>query len=100
VAAVRCERGHVHAQAGERCPECGGRTRATRLAGRATLVLVTTVRINPSGAPFRLGVAVTRSGRARVLCRVAGAVRGTGRDPVVLEETEGVMVARPARGRR
>jgi hypothetical protein len=70
---------------------------ATRLSSHAVLTLVTTVRVNPSGAPFRLGVAVTRSGRARVLCRVAGDVRGNGRDRVVLEERDGIVVARPAR---
>jgi hypothetical protein len=57
-------------------------------------VLVTTVRVNPSGVPFRLGVAVARSGRARVLCRVADAVRGSGYDRVVLEERDGVVTAR------
>lgn len=62
----------------------------------ARLVLVTTVRVNPSGAPFRLGVAVKRSGRERVLCVVEGAVRGLGYDRVVLEERNGVTVARPA----
>ncbi|MCI0451437.1 MAG: hypothetical protein L0Z51_03470 [Candidatus Latescibacteria bacterium] len=76
------------------------RARVTRRAREAMLVLVTTVRINPFGAPFRLGVAVTRCGRARVLCRVVGAVRGSGHDRVVLEENDGVVVARPARGRR
>lgn len=73
--------------------------RRVGIAGEATLVLVTTVRINPSGAPFQLGVAVTRSGRARVLCRVEGAVRGLGHDRVRLEERDGVVVARAARRR-
>ncbi len=66
----------------------------------ARLVLVTTVRVNPSGAPFRLGVAVERCGRARVLCVVEGAVRGLGYDRVVLEDRDGATVARPARRRR
>lgn len=100
ISGVRCGRGHVHAQAGARCPECDAPTRPTRFAGDATLVLVTTVRINPFGAPFRLGVAVTRAGRARVLCRVEGEVRGLGRDRVQLEERDGVVVARAARGQR
>ncbi len=65
----------------------------------AILVLVTTVRVNPTGVPFRLGVAVTRAGRARVLCRVEGRVRASGHDRVVLEERDGVVVARRARGR-
>jgi len=94
---VRCARGHVHAQAGTHCPECDAPTRSARLAGDAILVLVTTVRINPSGAPFRLGVAVTRGGRARVLCLIEGNVRGLGRDRVQLEERDGVVVARGER---
>ena len=68
-------------------------------AREARLVLVTTVRVNPTGAPFRLGVAVMRSGRERVLCVVEGAVRGLGYDWVVLEERDGVTVARRARRR-
>ena len=64
----------------------------------ARLVLVTTVRVNPSGAPFRLGVAIAR--RERVLCVVEGAVRGLGYDRVLLEERDGVTVARPAPRRR
>ena len=66
----------------------------------AILVLVTTVRVNPFGAPFRLGVAVMRAGKTRVLCRVEGRVRGNGNDRVILEERNGVVTARRARGRR
>lgn len=71
-----------------------------RRAREATLVLVTTVRVNPTGAPFRLGIAILRSGRSRVLCRVEGSVRGSGYDRVMIEEKNGVTVARPARTRR
>lgn len=69
-------------------------------ARAATLVLVTTVRVNPSGVPFQLGVAILQSGRSRVLCRVEGAVRGSGYDRVMIEEKNGVLVARRARARR
>jgi hypothetical protein len=69
-------------------------------ARAARLVLVTTVRVNPSGAPFRLGVAIEGCGRARVLCVVEGAVRGLGYDRVLLEECRGVTVARPVFRRR
>jgi hypothetical protein len=101
VVATRCERGHVHAQQLDSvCGVCGARTQATRLCADATLVLVTTVRVNPFGAPFRLGLAVTRYGRARVLCRVDGAVRGSGHDRVVLEAREGVFYAVSERARR
>lgn len=98
---LRCGRGHVyaHPREGGLCTACGARTHETRVRGHATLILVTTVRVNPFGAPFRLGLAVTRSGRVRVLCRVVGPVRGSGNDRVVLEEEDGVFVARPPRGR-
>jgi hypothetical protein len=101
VAAIRCQRGHVHAHAplDAACRVCGGKVQNTRLRADATLVLVTTVRVNPFGAPFRLGLAVTRCGRARVLCRIEGAVRGSGHDRVVLEERDGVFYAVAARGR-
>lgn len=69
-------------------------------ARAATLVLVTTVRVNPSGAPFRLGLAILYRGRTRILCRVEGKVRGSGYDRVTIEERNGVMVARSARTRR
>ena len=65
----------------------------------AVLVFVTTVRVNPSGVPYRLGLAIARSGRTRLLCRVEGEVRESGRDRVWLEECHGIVVARPLRGR-
>jgi hypothetical protein len=101
VTATRCERGHVHAhpQHDSSCDACGARTRATRVLADATLVLVTTVRVNPFGAPFRLGLAVTKCGRARVLCRIEGAVRGSGHDRVRLEARAGVFYAVAVRGR-
>lgn len=71
-----------------------------RRARAATLVLVTTVRVNPTGVPFRLGLAIMRRGRTRVLCRVEGNVRGSGHDRVMIEERNGVMIARSARARR
>jgi len=58
------------------------------------LVLVTTVRVNPSGKPFQLGIAVTCSGRARTICRVEGNMRALGHDRVVLERRGKVIVAR------
>jgi hypothetical protein len=79
------------------CATCGERTLAARIRGAAVLELVTTVRVNPSGQPFQLGVAVLRAGRSRTLCRVEGAVRGLGNDRVVLERRGDVIVARPRR---
>jgi uncharacterized OB-fold protein len=95
----RCPRGHVYLHAHETCPECGLRLRATRIAPRATLILVTYVRVSPSAEPFRLGLAVTRCGRARTLCRVEGCVRGNGRDAVLLHRRGETIIARAARSR-
>ncbi len=95
--AWRCERGHITLQADAACTSCGGRLHELLIAPEAVLELVTTVRVNPSGEPFQLGIAVTRSGRARTICRVEGAVRALGHDPVVLERRGDVIIAR---GRR
>jgi len=58
------------------------------------LELVTTVRVNPTGEPYQLGIAVTRAGRARTICRVEGPVRAVGHDPVVLERRGDMIIAR------
>lgn len=98
--AWRCERGHVHLHESAACAECGGAVRCARISSRARLIAVTTVRVNPTGNPFRLGMAVTRDGRARTLCIVEGDVRGSGCDAVRLELDGERIVARPWRGSR
>lgn len=92
--AWRCEHGHVFLHPHHRCPSCGARLRAARVSPAARLLLSTTVRINPTGEPFVLGIAETESGRARTLCRVEGAVRGTGHDAVILERRGATVFAR------
>ncbi|HEX5131266.1 MAG TPA: hypothetical protein VFX92_02135 [Candidatus Krumholzibacteria bacterium] len=99
LAAWRCAAGHVHIHAASGCPACGGALRAVAIRPEARLIAMTTVRVTPDGTPFRLGVAVTRAGNARTLCIVVGAVRGTGRDAVLLREENGSIIARP-RGAR
>ena len=94
LAAWRCHRGHVHLHVAARCPACGGRLQSVRVAPGARLIALTTVRVNPSGRPFVLGLAVTRCGRARTLCVVEGEIRGNGRDAVRLCNERGVIVAR------
>lgn len=96
--AWRCLNGHVSLHPGEACGSCGVPMHPYRILPDAVLELVTTVHVNPSGQPFQLGVAVTRAGRLRTLCRVEGAVRGLGHDAVVLERRGEVIVAR-RRGR-
>jgi uncharacterized OB-fold protein len=88
----RCGRGHAFVHEHKRCPACGASLRSTRIGARAKLVACTTVRVTPSGEPFRLGVAVTREG-ARTLCRVEGGVRGNGYDRVLLVEQDGRYLA-------
>jgi uncharacterized OB-fold protein len=97
--AWRCDGGHVDLHAGAACAACGRRVRPVTIPCEARLVATTVVRINPSGRPFVLGVAVTRCGRARTLCRVEGALRNNGRDAVRLRDEGGVIVAVAIRGR-
>ena len=83
LAGWRCTRGHVFLHVHAECPECTATLAPTRVGAAAKLVACTTVRVTPSGEPFRLGVAVTREG-ARTLCVVEGRVRGGGYDRIVL----------------
>lgn len=96
--ALRCPRGRLYLYAHDICPCCGGRLTPVRIPSRARLVAHTTVRVNPSGVPYRLGVAVTASGAA-TLCVVEGEIRGNGRDRVTLVERGGRFHARGARAR-
>ena len=97
LSAWRCDRGHVGLYADEACATCGERLRPVQIPADAVLELVTTVRVNPTGQPFQLGIAVTRAGRARTVCRVEGGVRGLGHDAVVLERRGDTIVARARR---
>jgi len=91
--AWRCALGHVTLQRDPACPTCGASLGEMHIAPHAVLELVTTVRVNPSGEPYQLGIVVTRSGRARTICRVEGAVRALGHDPVVLERRGDMIIA-------
>lgn len=95
--AWRCSHGHISLQHDRVCATCGASLEELAIAPDAVLELVTTVRVNPSGEPFQLGIAVTRAGRARTICRVEGAVRALGHDPVVLERRGDMIIARTRR---
>ncbi|HEX6789798.1 MAG TPA: hypothetical protein VF247_00680 [Candidatus Krumholzibacteria bacterium] len=95
--ARRCARGHVSLHADPACATCGAPMRDVRIRADAVLELVTVVRVNPTGQPYQLGVAITRAGRVRTICRVEGSVRGLGTDAVVLERRDDMIVARPRR---
>jgi hypothetical protein len=88
-----CAHGHMSLQHDSPCATCGAPVHEFYIPPDAVLELVTTVRVNPSGEPFQLGIAVTRSGRARTICRVEGAVRALGHDRVVLERRGDMIVA-------
>jgi hypothetical protein len=92
--AWRCGLGHVQLNEDTSCGACGRPLRPARIGAAARLIAATTVRVNPAGRPFVLGVAVTRCGRARTLCVVETPIRGNGRDAVRLAERDGVIVAR------
>jgi len=96
--ALACACGALVLHARPECPACEGRLFPARVAARATLVASTVVRVNPTGTPYRLGVARVAGG-ARTLCVVEGAVRGNGRDRVRLERRDGRVYARAARAR-
>lgn len=92
--AWNCANGHLTLQHDAACATCGASLRELHIAPEATLELVTTVHVNPTGEPYQLGIAVTRAGRARTICRVEGAVRALGHDAVVLERRGGMIIAR------
>ena len=62
-----CPNGHAFFIERPECPTCGGPLAGTREPANARLLTHTTVRVNPTGRPFILGLAETRSG-ARTLC--------------------------------
>ncbi|MDH3198678.1 MAG: hypothetical protein OEO21_10605 [Candidatus Krumholzibacteria bacterium] len=96
--ALACPCGGVVLHPRAACPGCGGRLSPTRIRAAATLVASTVVRVNPTGAPFRLGVAHAAGG-ASTLCVIEGEVRGHGRDRVRLERRDGRFHAIAARAR-
>jgi uncharacterized OB-fold protein len=88
VEAHRCPEGCIWMHRHERCPRCGGPLRRTRVPNEAVLVSHTIIRVNPTGTPIELGLAVTRCGAA-TLCIVEGKIRGNGRDRVRLVFEDG-----------
>ncbi len=98
IVARRCLRGCIWLHEYGDCPNCGGRLVEVKIPARATLISNTTVRINPTGSPIRLGVARATAG-ATTLCIIEGNVRGNGRDRVhlVLRDGRYHALARGAR---
>ena len=89
----RCREGHAFLYAHSKCPVCGRVTSRMESSPLARLVALTTVRVTPTGGPFRLGLAETGAG-ARTLCIVDENVDGDDAD-VTLYVEEGLYHARP-----
>ncbi|MEJ2719957.1 MAG: hypothetical protein P8181_02285, partial [bacterium] len=83
--------GHAFLYAHSECPVCGRVTSQMESSPLARLLALTTVRVTPTGVPFRLGLAETNEG-AKTLCIVDGNVDG---DDVTLYVEEGLYHAGP-----
>jgi len=62
-----CPSGHAYFVRHAQCPECRLELAENRQPATAVIVSQTTVRVNPTGTPFRLGIAEAGSG-AKTLC--------------------------------
>ena len=79
----RCGSKHAFFRRYSECPLCGASTSGVREHPRATLISQTTVRMNPGGDPFRLGLAQTDYG-ARTLCIIETGVSHDENETVML----------------
>ena len=88
----RCVTGHVYFNRHSQCPECGEKLLPAGTIGRGVLLTLTRMAVTPSSEPLQLGIVQWRGG-ARTLCRIIGAVRGQGNDPVWLIQIDGIYHA-------
>jgi uncharacterized OB-fold protein len=87
-----CGGGHAFFFAHEACPRCQKPLAAREIPAEGVLVSHTTVRVGPTGKPFRLGLARVACG-AQTLCILDGQ---TGEDPgteLVIERRRGLYHA-------
>ena len=84
IAVRRCANGHAFLHAHECCTVCGEPLAITQEPATAVLVAQTIVRVNPTGDPYRLGIAKTPSG-AKTLCRIDDDVPSTDGAAIGLE---------------
>lgn len=89
---LRCRRGHYFLSTHEECPACGAPLERHRTDPGATLIALTTVRVTPTGKPFRLGLARTDVG-AKTLCIIDDNGDTEKNDRVVLVERDGLFYA-------
>lgn len=83
----RCASGHEYFYRHARCPACDTPLEETWVDASATLVGSTTVRVNPSGAPFHLGLARLVTGATTLCILAAGAPAGAA---VTLRRIDGI----------
>jgi uncharacterized OB-fold protein len=78
-----CHSGHVYFVRHALCPKCQLELVENHQPAAAVIVSQTTVRVNPTGTPFRLGVAEVGSG-AKTLCVIEESVPHGDGVPVTL----------------
>jgi uncharacterized OB-fold protein len=69
----RCEKRHPFFHRHDACPHCGLPLVEFAENARAVVISQTRVRVNPTGTPYRLGIAEVECG-ARTLCLIDGDV--------------------------
>ena len=90
----RCDRSHTFFFAHQICPLCGAALGETESPPDGVLVSHTTVRVSPTGAPFRLGLARVACG-AQTLCIIEGEIGTDPGEEVVIHEKGGLYYAKP-----
>ncbi|UCG52264.1 MAG: hypothetical protein JSW58_01535 [Candidatus Latescibacterota bacterium] len=88
----QCPTGHAFFYPHDVCPLCGTSLRETKSSPDAWLVSSTTVRVNPTGAPYLLGLAQVENG-AKTLCIIDEPIGDE--TPVVIYVKDGLYHARP-----
>jgi len=87
-----CACGARFAHRDDACPQCGRQLCPARVRSVGRLLCETTVRVNPTGHPFRLGLVRLAKG-VTALCIVSGLTRGSGYDRVRIVTKDGVFHA-------
>jgi uncharacterized OB-fold protein len=90
----RCERSHAFFFPHQTCPLCGAALGETESSPDGVLVCHTTVRVSPTGAPFKLGLARVACG-AQTLCIVEGEIGTDPGEEVVILKKDGLYYAKP-----
>jgi len=90
----RCRGSHTFFFAHKNCPFCGANLEEIESQPDAVLVSHTTVRVSPTGTPFRLGLARVACG-AQTLCIVEGEIGTAPGAEVVIVKKGGLHHAQP-----